>query len=337
MEFVPRRVYFEEEALEHPRGRRILDRLREEGITDIRSTGSHNRVTGIPGATAQQAYREGKGTLVVGIKESLQFQPCRPSAHYQLPLVTGCPGMCQYCYLNTRFGKKPYVRVYVNTEEILDRAGRYVDERRPAETSFEGSATSDPLPVERYTGSLARAVEFAAATPSARFRFVTKYTGVGPLLDVEHAGRTHFRFSINTEDVIRRFEHRTPSLHQRLDAARKVQAAGYPLGFLIAPIMVERDWQQNYRTMLETLGDQVPGPFTAELITHRYTESARKQILEVFPGTDLDMDDECRQYRYGQFGYGKYVYTRPVMQQVEEWFRESIHKLLPDASVEYFV
>ncbi len=337
MEYMPRRVYVEEDALAHPLGKRILDQLRDEGITDIKSTGSHNRVTGIPGTTPQQAFREGKGTLVVGVKRSLEFQSCKPSAHYQLPLVTGCPGMCQYCYLNTHFGKKPYVRIYVNTKEILDRADRYAQKRKPEETLFEGAATSDPLSVEKYTGALREAVEFAAANPLVRFRFVTKYTSVESLLNVKHAGRTEFRFSINTRGVIQRFEHRTPSLQERLNAAVKVQAAGYPLGFLVAPIMADTGWQDDYSELLQTLGEQVHGPFTLELITHRYTNSARNRILEVFPRTQLDMDDECRRYKYGQFGYGKYVYPQPVMKRIEEWFRTRINDVLPDASVQYLV
>jgi len=110
--FVPARAFFEEEAMEYPVGRRIYDILNEMGI-EIKSTGSHNRVTGIPGKTAREAYQQGKRTLVVGVRKTLDFQTCKPSAHFQLPLVTGCPGQCQYCYLNTTMGKKPYIRVYV--------------------------------------------------------------------------------------------------------------------------------------------------------------------------------------------------------------------------------
>jgi len=67
--------------------------------------------------------------------------------------------MCQYCYLNTNLGRTPYVRIYVNVDEILDQAEGYVKARRPQDTVFEGSATSDPVAVEAWTGSLARAIE----------------------------------------------------------------------------------------------------------------------------------------------------------------------------------
>lgn len=65
-------------------------------------------------------------------------------------------GRCEYCYLNTQLGDKPFVRVFVNTEEILEQAKKYIDERSPHITIFEGAATSDPIPIEPYTHSLKR-------------------------------------------------------------------------------------------------------------------------------------------------------------------------------------
>jgi spore photoproduct lyase len=115
--FVPKRALFEKEALDYPIGKHIFDKMQELGV-DTSFIGSHNRVTGIPGKTPQEAYFEGKRTLVVGLRRTLDFQTCKPSAHYQLPLVTSCIGECEYCYLNTTLGKKPYIRVYVNIDEI---------------------------------------------------------------------------------------------------------------------------------------------------------------------------------------------------------------------------
>ncbi len=336
--FLPERVYYEAEAAQHPRGRKILARLRDVGVTEMREVPSHNRVTGIPGRTPQEAYRCGKRTLVVGLRKSLDFQTCRPSAHYQLPLVTGCPGMCEYCYLATRFGKKPYVRVYVNTDEILERALKYTEERSPEGTSFEGAAVSDPIPTERYTGALQQTVEFARAHPRMSFRFVTKYTEVGFLRDLDHGGRTHVRFSVNTDDAIGRFEHLTPSLEERLRAASRVRRAGYPVGILIAPVFADDGWKERYGELLRRVSAALDTRgCTVEIITHRYTAAARSRIREVFTSTSLDMDDEARRYRRGQFGYGKYVYPDEVMKEIKSWFAERVPEDMPGAEVEYVV
>ncbi len=84
--FIPKRVYFEPEALDYPLGQELKQRFSGMGIP-IRLTGSHNRVTGIPGKTVAEGYREAKSTLVVGVRRGKDFQSCKPSAHFQLPQI----------------------------------------------------------------------------------------------------------------------------------------------------------------------------------------------------------------------------------------------------------
>lgn len=50
--------------------------------------------------------------------------------------------------LQTTLGAKPYIRVYVNMEDILDRTRGYIVERGTDITRFEAACTSDPLSTE---------------------------------------------------------------------------------------------------------------------------------------------------------------------------------------------
>jgi spore photoproduct lyase len=338
--FVPRRVFFEQAALDYPLGKKIYDMLREQNI-ELKIIGSHNRVTGIPGKTPLSGYIEAKRTLVVGVRRSLKFETCKPSAHYQLPLVTSCPGMCEYCYLNTTLGKKPYIRVYVNIDEILERAGSYIRERAPEVTVFEGAATSDPLPVEPWTGALRQVIGFFGREEHGRFRFVTKFSEVNGLLDVRHNGHTRFRFSLNTDYVINKFEKGTPPLAERIAAAARVAGAAYPLGFIIAPILVYKGWQEEYTELFRELQSAVaygvPADLTFEFITHRFTARAKTNILHIFPETKLPMDEEERRFKFGQFGYGKYIYPQDVFAGVQEHMYKLAGEFFPQARVEYFV
>lgn len=343
--FIPARVFYEPGALEYPLGQELVAKFQGLGIPVV-ATGSHNRVSGIPGKNPPQAYREGKRTLVIGVRKGLTFQTCKPSAHYQLPLVTSCPGMCEYCYLNTTLGKKPYIRVYVNLEEILDIAKGLISSRQPEVTIFEGAATSDPLPVEEYTGTLKRVIEFFGDQEYARFRFVTKFTNVENLLDAKHQGHTRFRFSLNCAKVVEEYEHATPPPEERIKAAGKVLKAGYPLGFIIAPIIRVENWQKEYEELLISLARELernssidwnPADLTFEWITHRFTKTARSNILEVFPSTTLPMNEEGRRFKYGQFGYGKYVYRREEMEDMKEFFYTLMEKYFPGAQSEYFI
>jgi len=339
MVFEPKRVIFEQEALKYPLGEKLLRYFMDKDV-DTSFTASHNRVTSIPGKTRAEGYFEGKRTLVFGVRRTRTFETCKPSAHFQLPLATSCPGKCEYCYLLTNLGKKPYVRIYVNTEEILGAAREYIEKRKPEITVFEGAATSDPIPTEPYTGILGRVIEFFGGQELGRFRFVTKFTDVDSLLDVPHHGHTRFRFSINTGEVIKQFEHATPPLDERLAAAKKVASAGFPLGFLVAPIIASDGWKESYRELFKTAAAELNGKvpdFTFEFITHRFTKRAKGTILEVFPNTRLDLDEEARTFKFGQFGYGKYVYPKERFAEIKSYFEDLVGEFFPDAKLEYFV
>lgn len=336
--FVPHRILFEQSALEYPLGKELWQRFEDEG-KELQMIGSHNRVTGLPGATAAQKFREAKQTLVVGVRRTLTFASCRPSADYQLALSTSCPGMCEYCYLHTTLGRQPVVRLYVNLDEIFTEALRTIKERAPMVTVFEGAATSDPLPLEPYSGALAKAILFFSRQEHARFRFVTKFTCVEPLLELEHRDKTEIRFSVNREDIIHRFEHRTPPLNERLAAAARVWQAGYPLGFLIAPIFLDFGWRDTYKKMLQQVKETLPANVspTFELVTHRFTTRGKANIEAIFTKSDLPLTEEERRFKFGQFGYGKYLYKPEAMKEAQAFFTETIGQLFPEGKLLYFV
>jgi len=141
--------------------------------------------------------------------------------------------------------------------------------------------------------------------------------------------------------VIKKHEHGTPGIDERLEAAAKVAAAGYPLGFIIAPIIIYPNWEDQYRELIaglkKRLGLAAENNITFELISHRFTARAKKRILEIFPSTTLPMDEGERKYKYGQFGYGKYVYPKEILQEMDLLFSGELERNFPGSRVEYLV
>lgn len=278
--FVPELVYFEPDALSYPKGKRIHEWAVQQGLP-VRMTTSHNRITDLPGESELEKYRIAKRTLVVGLRKTLKFDTSKPSAEYAIPIATGCMAHCHYCYLQTTLGAKPYVRVYVNTEEIMDAARGYIAERAPQITRFEAACTSDPVGLEPISGSLAELIEFMADQELGRLRFVTKFHHVDSLLGLRHNGHTRIRFSVNARYVIKNFEPATSSFEQRIEAAGKVARAGYPIGFLIAPIIWHDGWEEGYAELLDRLAKALPSgvpDLTFELIQHRFTKTAKIRL-----------------------------------------------------------
>lgn len=332
------RVLFDKAALDYELGRQVWQRCKDYGLEATVLKGS--RVTGIPGQTPRESFFQGKTTLVVSVRREPEFATCKPSAHFQMPLVSGCPGMCEYCYLQTQMGKRPYTRMYVNVDEILAQAAATIEARLPAVTLFEAAATSDPIPVEPLSGALARAIEFFADQPNGRLRFVTKFPGIDSLLRMEHGGHTRIRFSVNIPSLVSRFEHRTPAVQLRLEALHKVVRAGYPAGILIAPVIMESGWENEYRELLDDIsGLGLKGADVRfEIISHRFTSRARNRIMEVFPESRLPMDEnQSRQFKFGQFGYGKYVYDKESLTAMKAFFEKEIAGRFPGDVIDYII
>ena len=338
--FKPKHVYIEKEALDYPLGIELKEKFENMDIpVDILES---NRVNFLRGKNVQEKYEIGKRVLVIGVRRTLEFQSCKPSAHYQLPLVTGCIGKCEYCYLNTNLQDKPFTRIYVNIDDVFKKAKKYVQTGKFKPTIFEGSATSDPVPVEPYTHALAQSIEYFGKLPDARFRFVTKFTDVDGLLHLKHNEKTEIRFSINTDTVIESFEHGTPRVKQRIEAARKVIKAGYPVGFLIAPVFIYPNWKEDYLMLIKMLKNYLPDedlkhPITFEIISHRFTPTAKNHILQVFEQSKLPMDESERTYKYGQFGYGKYVYPKETIAEIKELFEFGLKHLPFPYEIKYII
>jgi spore photoproduct lyase len=339
LQFVPELVYFEPDSLNYPKGQRIHEWATAQGLP-IKMTSSHNRITGFPGDSELEKYKIAKRTLVVGVRKTLKFDTSKPSAEYAIPIATGCMGHCHYCYLQTTLGAKPYIRVYVNMDDILNAARQYIEERDPEITRFEAACTSDPVGLEHITGSLKEVIEFMGQQPHGRLRFVTKFHHVDSLLDAKHNGNTRFRFSVNADYVIRHFEPATSTFAERIEAAGKVAKAGYPLGFIIAPIIWHDGWEQGYASLLEKLRaavpDEVSAGLTFELIQHRFTKTAKTVIQQRYPKTKLEMDEAKRKYKWGRWGQGKYVYPDEQAQALREFITERIFEQFPQAKIEYF-
>ena len=173
-----------------------------------------------------------------------------------------------------------------------------------------------------------------------RLRFVTKFANIDSLLSIPHHRHTEIRFSINSEYVINHFEPNTSTFAERIEAAGKVAEAGYPLGFLIAPIIEYDGWQAGYGELIHQLKERLgttTSRITFELIQHRYTKTAKNTILRRYPKTKLSMDEEKRRVKWGRYGKFKYVYPQETETEMKEFFQRVIMEAFPQGEILYFV
>ena len=333
----PKHIYFTAPAWEEEHGRRIAERLDSLGLPyEVMKA---NRLPKLGGSTTRETYQKAKNTLAVvtAPPSAMKLTPIPPSADWQFHLAKGCPAHCQYCYLAGSLPGAPVTRAYANLDQILENNAKYIDPNKPL-TTFEASCYTDPLGIEHLTGSLSRAIRWFGTQPEARLRWVTKYDDVEPLLDLPHNGQTRCRISLNADWVTRRLEGGTADLEARLEAMRRLGQDGYRVGAVLAPLMPFENWREDYTDLLQRLRKALDFEvdLTFELITHRFTPGSKEILLDWYPNTSLDFDEEKRSKKLNKFGSHKFVYRKEQMKELKAWFTEEIAARFPEAEVLYF-
>ena len=343
----PKRVVATRSALGFAHGRAVFERAAAAGIETVALAGDRLALD-LPD-DPRRAYALAKSTLalVVAPPSKRRLQPIAPSADWRVDLAEGCPAHCSYCYLAGSLKGPPVTRVFANLDEILGVLPDYLGQGRVTSrsraragegTTYEASCYTDPLAIDPVTGSLSAAIaRFGRWDADAQLRFTTKFADVGPLLGLDHGGRTRMRASVNPA-AYARFEGGTAPVAARLAALARMAAAGYPVGLTIAPIIAADGWEDAYRGLIADAAALLAGidGLTIELITHRFNPGSKAVLDSWYPGSSLDMTPTARTVKRTKFGAEKMVYDAATMKRLRTFFEREIAAALPKARILYW-
>jgi spore photoproduct lyase len=165
--------------------------------------------------------------------------------------------MCDWCYLKLTYrAAYPFITVKVQYDLIREKIIKRMNE---AETPimFNSGELADSLSLEHLTGAAQEFIPLFATLKNGYLFMLTKSTNVDSILDLEHNGHTIIAWSMNNAEVSRRFEIGAPCFEDRLEAAYKVQKAGYPLRIRLDPILPFDGWKEAYAGTLRRICEKV--------------------------------------------------------------------------------
>ena len=93
--------------------------------------------------------------------------------------------------------------------------------------------------------------------------FVTKSDNIKHLLEINPHNQAIISFSLNADEVAKKWERGAPSVDRRVEAGRKLSQAGYEVRIRIDPIVPVLDWKTHYTNLV----DQIFANFVPERIT----------------------------------------------------------------------
>jgi spore photoproduct lyase len=184
---------------------------------------------------------------------------------WELNWAYGCPFDCAYCYLQgTLRGKKGF-RI-LPLKHVISTL----------HTAFNGHKNPFIPPIEEPTIFNSGELTDSLAEPSLmekimdefekqkkhKILLLTKSCNVNFLLEKVRK-QVIISFSINAPTVWKLWEKKTPSPHQRIEAAKKLSDIGYIVRIRIDPIFPIKNWQIEYGKLIKFLLSK----FTPERIT----------------------------------------------------------------------
>lgn len=189
------------------------------------------------------------------------IRPCPCAAHHiscgyvVISHILGCPYNCSYCFLHTFYGKDEIV-IYDNEEDIIAQVSDYI---RAAEKPLRiGTGQySDSLALDKETGLSRRLIKFFAQQDRHLLELKTKSAEVDHLLNLDHKGKTVFAWSVNPQKIVESDELGSVSLAERIAAAKKCVAHGYPVAFHFDPIIFYPGWDKDYKEVVDLIFSEI--------------------------------------------------------------------------------
>ena len=251
-------LYIEEGIRNHPQTARIISRFPD---AEIRWIHSYKDVYYHPDSKGNSNGNNNTNTnLILAEKTGTAVLPGAPVCQdfderyfYYTSSATGCLFDCEYCYLKGMYLSRDLL-VYVNLEDTF----REVEELlREHEVYLCLSYDTDLAVIEDITGYVGRWSAFVQAHPGLLAECRTKCARTDLWERLTPCDRMIFAFTISPDEVIDRFEHRTPSLEARLVCAKTAMERGFPVRLCFDPMLRIPGWREAYMRMLEQVAGEL--------------------------------------------------------------------------------
>ena len=255
-----------------------------------------------------------KEKIIVNENRGKFIKPCPGTPNYVccgymiIDFAHGCNLGCTYCILNYYFKNKP-LEIYSNIDDLLIEVETYLDKRKKLVRFGTGEFT-DSLIFEDISPIYDELIPMISNRKDAILELKTKTVNIHRLLKRKERNNIIISWSLNSEYIARNEELYAPSLLERIEAAYKIQEAGYRLSFHFDPIIYYDNWKEGYRHTIDALFKKI-NPDKVVYIS--------MGTLRFMPFLKDIIRSQSKIYSNGEFIRGvdgKYRYFRPIRTKI---------------------
>ncbi len=252
---------------------------------------------------------------VSGTPEWRERTGCVTQPMYQIHTIVGCPFRCAYCSLGFVYN------IMMNVDEYVARLDGWIAELAGDQTLFQYDNHTDTVCFEPEYGGTELLVRYFADKPARWLElYVGKSDNVDFLLPLEHRGGTIACWSVSGRTQSTAIELGAADMDARIQAARRMQEAGYGVRFRLSPIIPVRNWEAENRQLIERIFELTrPDVITIETLRFLdYDDIVRHLDLSL-------LDEEWLEVMRGVRGE-----TPPQGGQIPDAYRQRMYRFIID-------
>lgn len=250
-------IYIEKKAYHYPLTQQILAALNKQQSSTIpieHYKDVFNR-TGQSFPLQKQAP-----ALILAVKEGrLVYEGapvCQSFGHeyfYYTSCMMNCIYDCEYCYLQGMY-PSAHIVVFVNLPDIFAEVSRLL-KQHPLYLCI--SYDTDLLAMESKLGIVHEWMKFAASQPDLTIELRTKSANFNSIQDVSPNSKFILAWTLSPDEITCRYEHRTPSLKQRIKCIKKALEYGHPVRLCFDPMIYVSDWEHAYHQLIQQIHQEI--------------------------------------------------------------------------------
>ena len=272
-------------------------------------------------------FGAGKKSLFLTRFYGKRLKPCPGTSnhiccgYHVINAITNCPMDCSYCVLQG-YLNNPFLTFYTNWDDLLQEIDTFLSEGQNHFLRLGTGELSDSLALDPVFPLSQTLIPFFAERKNGILELKTKSAEVTALLTLRHREKTVISWSINPTRIIEEEERETVPLRERIEAAKRCQDSGYPIGFHFDPLFDSRDWEREYRETVLSLFNEIDPErvIWISLGGFRYPPQLKTVARQRFPNTRIFLG-ELFPGKDGKFRYFKEIRVE-MYRKMLSWLRE---------------
>ncbi len=261
------------------------------------------------------SVKPGKSLVFASVNNSISKTPPlygHPWWGYFFKNSLNCVFDCSYCYLKGAFKNEQNI-FFLNYDHIKRQIQETIKSSKEETNRFYSSDYSDNLATDNITNFCQEFIPFFAEQKNAKMEIRTKSTNISRLLSLAPNSNIEIAFSLNPQKLIDRYERKTPSLEERIEAVNKLLAAWWQVWIRFIPLLDCEDSEKIYADFINTVINQldITKIYSIFIGGLMFTHEDYNQILKKNPYLDLlhKLDKEKSGFYREDLVFRKKIYT----------------------------